>query len=308
MADNTTAQTSTSLSFFSDSFIVKRGKKPLRSLEFILDLEDENSRSRLERDIKFLGGKVLESLDDDGEKPFCIVTDHPHAQYLERVTKTKRITPECCSALPVLLRVAVQNGVRVRTYTSFLQILSNVKNRIKLNQKAKLAPVKPKLEKQKSIRRLTPPFIKLEDNSLQYAPSWKEYGIPSNFRPIYIGEAAGRSIFHKASPEYLERKKETKISKPRAKSRVGPGFCDICTRDCQDLQLHFLCKEHQTRISTPGFYDEVDALCGSFVKEIIVPNKRLRKRLTPEPLSVPSNYFPDSTFSFVRASDNNVEI
>ncbi|VDO77882.1 unnamed protein product [Onchocerca flexuosa] len=87
------------------------------------------------------------------------------------------------------------------------------------------------------MRKLTPPFIKFEDNSLQYAPSWKEYGIPSNFRPIYVGEAAGRSIFHKASPEFLKRKKETKISKPRAKSRVGPGFCDICTRDCQDLQL-----------------------------------------------------------------------
>ncbi|KAM3723928.1 Uncharacterized protein ACO02O_07103 [Dirofilaria immitis] len=272
MADNTTAQASTSLSFFSDSFIIKRGKRPLRSMEFILDLEDENNRSQLEKDIKMLGGKVLESLDDDGQKPFCIVTDHPHARYLEKITKTKRITPECCSALPVLLRVAVQNGVRVRTYTSFLQILSNVKNRVKLNQNAKLAPVKPKLEKQKSLRKLTPPFIKLEDNSLQYAPSWKEYGIPSNFRPIYVGEAAGR--------------KETKISKPRAKSRVGPGFCDICTRDCQDLQLHFLCKEHQTRINTPGFYDEVDALCGSFVKEIVVPNKRLRKRLTPEPLSL----------------------
>lgn len=59
---------------------------------------------------------------------------------------------------------------------------------------------------QKSIRKLTPPFIKFEDNSLHYAPSWKEYGIPSNFRPIYVGEAAGRSIFHKASPEYLKRK------------------------------------------------------------------------------------------------------
>ncbi|OZC11452.1 hypothetical protein X798_01309 [Onchocerca flexuosa] len=308
MADNTTAQASTSLSFFSDSFIIKRGKKPLRSLEFILDLEDENSRLQLEKDIKLLGGKILESLDDDGKKPFCIVTDHPHARYLEKVTKTKKVTPEHCSALPVLLRVAVQNDVRVRTYTSFLQILSNVKNRIKLNQNAKLAPVKPKLEKQKSMRKLTPPFIKFEDNSLQYAPSWKEYGIPSNFRPIYVGEAAGRSIFHKASPEFLKRKKETKISKPRAKSRVGPGFCDICTRDCQDLQLHFLCKEHQTRINTPGFYDEVDALCGSFVKEIVVPNKRLRKRLTPEPLSLPSSHFADSTLPLFRTSGSSVGI
>lgn len=48
MADNTTGQASTSLSFFSDSFIIKRGKKPLRSLEFILDLEDENNRLQLE--------------------------------------------------------------------------------------------------------------------------------------------------------------------------------------------------------------------------------------------------------------------
>ncbi|VDK83194.1 unnamed protein product [Litomosoides sigmodontis] len=260
--------------------------------------KNEVVSAALTRDIKLLGGKVLESLNDDGEKPFCIVTDHPHAQYLEKVTKTKRITPEYCSVLPVLLRVAVQNGVRVRTYTSFLQILSNVKNRVKLNQKAKLAPVKQKLEGQKGIRKLTPPFIKFEDNSLRYAPAWKEYGIPSNFRPIYIGEAAGRSIFHKASPEFLKRKKETKASKPRAKSRVGPGFCDICTRDCQDLQL--------TRISTPGFYDEVDALCGSFVKEIIVPNKRLRKRLTPEPLPLPSNHLLDSTLSLVRTSGGSV--
>ncbi|MCP9259131.1 hypothetical protein DINM_002099 [Dirofilaria immitis] len=244
MADNTTAQASTSLSFFSDSFIIKRGKRPLRSMEFILDLEDENNRSQLEKDIKMLGGKVLESLDDD---------------VLQCSTS---IASSCCSK-----RCPCSN------IYFFPTNLIKCKNRVKLNQNAKLAPVKPKLEKQKSLRKLTPPFIKLEDNSLQYAPSWKEYGIPSNFRPIYVGEAAGR--------------KETKISKPRAKSRVGPGFCDICTRDCQDLQLvPFLCKEHQTRINTPGFYDEVDALCGSFVKEIVVPNKRLRKRLTPEPLSL----------------------
>lgn len=58
----------------------------------------------------------------------------------------------------------------------------------------------------------------------------------------------------------------------------------------------------------PGFYDEVDALCGSFVKEIVVPNKRLRKRLTPEPLSLPSNHFVDSTPPVVRTSDSGTQV
>lgn len=51
-----------------------------------------------------LGGKVLESLDDDGKKPFCIVTDHPHARYLEKVTKTKKVTPEVSGILLSTLR------------------------------------------------------------------------------------------------------------------------------------------------------------------------------------------------------------
>lgn len=61
MADNTTGQTSTSLSFFSDSFIIKRGKKPLRSLEFILDLEDENSRTQLEVFSYFISNAIKRS-------------------------------------------------------------------------------------------------------------------------------------------------------------------------------------------------------------------------------------------------------
>lgn len=36
------------------------------------------------------------------------------------------------------------------------------------------------------------------------------------------------------------------------------------------------------RIRQPGFYDEVDALCGSFVEEIEVPHVPIRRRTTPK--------------------------
>lgn len=308
MGDNTTtAQPSTSLSFFSDSFVIKHGKKPLRTMEFVLDLGNEANRSTLEKDIKHLGGKVIESFEEDGTKPFCIVTDHPNAELLEKVTKHGKFSSEFLCVLPMMLRIALKSGVRVRTYSSFCQILTNLKNRVKLDQNAKKAPARPKPE-MKGVRKLTPPYIKLEDKGQLYAPSWKEYGMPNNFRPIYIGEAAGKSVFHRATPEYHRRREEAKMMKPRAKSHNGPGYCDICTRECHDLRMHFACKEHQSRISTPGFYDEVDALCGSYVKEIVVPNKRLRKRLSPEPLPLStSNLHEFTSANFRFSSDSNDE-
>lgn len=300
MGDNGNAQPSTSVSFFSEYMVEKHGRKPLRSKEFVLDLENERDRDSLKKDIKHLGGTVLESYDDNGSsKPFCIVTDHPRASYLERL-KSGKVAPQYSSNLPVVLRTAVRCGIRVRAYSSFRTVLTSLKNRVKLDKSGKGA-TKPKHEETgfsntaeqtlkkslKRIRKLTPPFIKLEDNDEQYSPSFKEFGVPTNVRPIYIGEAAGRSLFHKASPEYIRKKKEGRHTKPRAKSHRGPGYCDICARDYPDLRTHFSCNEHQKRISEPGFYDEVDALCGSYTEEIAVPNKPLRKRLTPEPLPLP---------------------
>lgn len=48
----------------------------------------------LQKDIKNLGGTVVESYDDDGSsKPFCIITDHPRASYLEKL-KSGKVAPQ----------------------------------------------------------------------------------------------------------------------------------------------------------------------------------------------------------------------
>ncbi|VDN03829.1 unnamed protein product [Thelazia callipaeda] len=269
-------QRSTSLSFFSDSFILKHGQKPLCTLSFVLDFENETIRMQLEKDLKLLGAKVLETFDPDrNKKPSCVITDHPYARYLEKVTRAENPTVKNINSLPVLLRAAIRSGVRIRSSNSFVLIISNVKNRLKIIDRMKMTPMITKREV--SIRLLKAPFIKLENNSQCYMPYWKEFSSNSNFRPIYIGQTAGKSIFHRASLDVGKRKKEKSNVKIRARSRVGNGFCDICTRSCRDLQ-----SEHLTHIRSPGFYDEVDALCGSFVNEIKVPKKKSRKHSTRE--------------------------
>ncbi|VDN31222.1 unnamed protein product [Gongylonema pulchrum] len=122
--------------------------------------------------------------------------------------------------------------------------------------------------------------MKLEDNDQHFCPAFKEFSTPTNFRPIYFGEAAGRSLFHKATPEYIKKKKVRKVAKSVVSLRLKSGLYTA---------LHFSCKEHQMHISEPEFYKEVDSLCGSFTKEIVVPNQPLRRRRTPEPLPLPEN-------------------
>ncbi|VDM45242.1 unnamed protein product [Toxocara canis] len=53
---------------------------------------------------------------------------------------------------------------------------------------------------------------------------------------------------------------------------------------CENLLLHYASREHQQRISQPGFYGEVDALCGSYTENIVVPNIPLQKRREKSPV------------------------
>lgn len=273
-------QPSTSISIISTgSASLKSRKRPLYQKEFLLDLDDHRKREFLKGEIEKLGGRVVETI-DDSSKIFCLVSDYRYAHLLERKNGASKLMS---SNLPMLLRDAVGGGIRIRSYGTFQQSLLNLKNKIKAEKKVENAPVKTQQHSQHNgVRKLSNPFIKLEDSSLQYAPLFKEFSSTRYFEPIYLGQLAGKSIFHKVTPEMAERRlreeKEGKKRFPRWKSRLGSGYCDICARNCSNLQLHFTNEEHRRRVSQPSFYDRVDALCGSFTPDIVVPNMPLLKR------------------------------
>uniref|UniRef100_A0A158R4U8 DBF4-type domain-containing protein n=1 Tax=Syphacia muris TaxID=451379 RepID=A0A158R4U8_9BILA len=287
---NSLQQPSTSVSFISTSTnsSLRSRKRPLQQKDFLLDLDDHRNREVLKKDIEKLGGRVVETI-DDSSKIFCLVSDYRYAHLLERKNSGNKLPS---STLPMLLRDAVENGIRIRSYATFQQSLLNLKNKMKDEKKRENASAKAHQHLQHGgIKRLSSPFIKLEDSSLEYAPVYKEFASTRYFEPIYLGQLAGKSIFHKVTPEMAERRmreeKDGKKRYPRWNSRLGSGFCDICARNCSNLQLHFTNEEHRRRVSQPSFYDRVDALCGSFTPDIVVPNIPLlerRKSPSPQPI------------------------
>uniref|UniRef100_A0A915ANY4 DBF4-type domain-containing protein n=1 Tax=Parascaris univalens TaxID=6257 RepID=A0A915ANY4_PARUN len=281
-------QPSTSLSVINNSsFACKDKNRPLIGKKIILDLESATHRDMLQKDVERLGGTIMDAYDEERERPFCIVSDYPRVEVLEKSGRTK-FGPKFISSLPLMLRCAVQNGVRIRSYASFHLSMMKLKKKIRAEKKVDHAPVKGP---QVVVRTLTPPYAKLEDADGIYAPSFKEFIGPSNFRPIYLGKMSGKSIFHKVTREAEEkRRKEEKGMKvrrpPRPKAQACNGFCEICAVSCENLLLHYAGHEHQQRISQPGFYCEVDALCGSYTEDIVVPNIPLQKRREMSPLAV----------------------
>ncbi|VDD92073.1 unnamed protein product [Enterobius vermicularis] len=283
---NSIQQPSTSVSVISTSSApVKSRKRPLYQKDFLLDLDDHRSREVLKKEIEKLGGRVVETI-EDSPKLFCLVSDYRYAHALERKNASNRLIS---SNLPLLLKDAVSSGIRIQSYATFQQCLTNFKNKIKNEKKVENAPVKAQQHSQHgTVWKLSSPFIKLEDSSLHYAPLFKEFSSTRYFEPIYLGHSAGKSVFHKVTPEMAERRlreeKECKKRFPRWRSRLCSGYCDICARNCSNLQLHFTNEEHRRRVSQPSFYDRVDALCGSFTPDIVVPNiPLLERKKSPSP-------------------------
>ncbi|VDK57470.1 unnamed protein product [Anisakis simplex] len=288
-------QPSTSLSFMNNTTLTsyKNKLRPLAGKKIILDLESGAHRGILQKDIERLGGSVVDAYDEEQGRPLCIVSDYPHVELLEKSNRSK-LSSKFISSLPLMLRCAVQNGVRIRSYLSFKATIDQLKKKVRIDKKVDHAPVKAP---QVSVRQLLPPFTKLEDADGLYAPSFKEFIRPNNFIPIYLGKSSGKSIFHKITREAEERRKkeekETKVRRPpRPKTQTCSGFCEICGVTCENLLLHYTSREHQQRISQPGFYCEVDALCGSYTENIVVPNIPLQKRREKSPVNMTKQFDP----------------
>ncbi|VDM50614.1 unnamed protein product [Toxocara canis] len=203
MEEINATQPSTSLSVINNSTLSYKNKmRPLAGKKIILDLESAAHREVLQKDIERLGGTIVDAYDEERERPFCVVSDYPRVDILDKSNRIK-FGPKFISSLPLMLRCAVQNRVRIRSYTSFQLSIMKLKKKVRAEKKVEQAPTKGP---QVAVRTLTPPYAKLEDADGIYAPSFKEFSGPSNFRPIYLGKMSGKSIFHKITREAEERR------------------------------------------------------------------------------------------------------
>ncbi|CAI4230685.1 unnamed protein product [Auanema sp. JU1783] len=277
---------------------------PLKDKDVVLDIMDTKKYEELKFDIKRVGGNIVDFISED-KPPFLVVSDHAIASKLEvkKLYDGVKIEPELLRKLPLMLKDAVRQRIRVRHVKSFTTCLARAKALVK-SSRASLgltnAPTKaPRPSLVDKPRLLQEPFIKYEDSTGMFSPSYKEFrAIPNNnFATIYLGKYFGLSLFHQSTAEQQERRQkelENKgaeecnsqpkpgyISKPRKKG----GFCEICSKSSDNLRLHFSSKEHLAIVNQPGFYDEVDTLLGSYVEHITIPHTRTLKRKTT-PLSV----------------------
>ncbi|XGW18952.1 hypothetical protein V3C99_003057 [Haemonchus contortus] len=130
---------------------------PLQGRDVVLDLESRKRYEELRIDIRKLGGRIVDTINEE-KLPFVVISDHPTANRLETMkgiySKNTRI-----GDLPMLLKEAVRCHVKVRSYTTFQEQFTRFKARIRAAKSLSNAPQKrlPKVEeasKNRKIRRL----------------------------------------------------------------------------------------------------------------------------------------------------------
>lgn len=272
---------------------------PLQGRDVVLDLESRKRHEELSVDIRKLGGRIVQSINED-KLPFVVISDHPTATRLETMkgvyNKNTRIAD-----LPMLLRDAVRYNVKVRSYVTFQEQFSRFKARIRTAKSLSNAPQKrlPKIEettKSKKTRILRRPFIKWQDSRKEHAPSYKECSTP-RWTTVYFGPAAGNCVFRRVTAEQLERRKQRENeavveedsdppSSPGRERSAKSGksaklnrtvktptnkFCDLCGKTFEDMEQHYDSREHAMTATRPGVYDEVDMVTGAVVDYVICP-------------------------------------
>ncbi|CAJ0600002.1 unnamed protein product [Cylicocyclus nassatus] len=286
---------------------------PLKGREVVLDLENRKQYEELRVDIKKLGGKIVDMINED-RLPFVVISDHPMAAWLEGLKGVYKEKDERIKKLPMLLKDAVQNHVKVRSLKTFQEQFARFKSRISVARAVTKAPQKrlpaKADEDDKHVRQLRRPFIKWQDNQKRYAPSYKECPT-SRWTTVYFGPDAGNCVFRRVTAEQLEKRKqrenEAAISpensdppsssgREREEKRSGKSgkdtfkqnktvrtptnkFCDLCGKAFEDMEQHYESKEHATAATRPGVYDEVDLYVGSVVDYIICPGAPSTPRL-----------------------------
>ncbi|KIH49378.1 hypothetical protein ANCDUO_20547, partial [Ancylostoma duodenale] len=114
---------------------------PLKGREVVLDLENRKQYEELRIDIKKLGGKIVEMINED-RLPFVVISDHPMAAWLEGMKGTYKDKDERIKKLPMLLKDAVQNHVKVRSLKTFQEQFARFKSRISVAKSLSKAPQK----------------------------------------------------------------------------------------------------------------------------------------------------------------------
>uniref|UniRef100_A0A1I7XL49 DBF4-type domain-containing protein n=1 Tax=Heterorhabditis bacteriophora TaxID=37862 RepID=A0A1I7XL49_HETBA len=249
---------------------------PLKGREIVLDVENRKQFEALRSDIRKLGGTIVENVSDE-KLPFVVVSDHPSARRLELLKVGSNLDSAHLRSIPLLLKDAVRNRVKIRSYATFQSHLVRVKSRIKSTKLFTNAPNKTS-KSADTVRNLQAPYIKFEDDSGLFAPFYKEFSVSSNYKPIYVGKYFGQSMFHKASTEQQQRREREKNNvltpqvprPPKINRTPKSGFCEICSKQCDSLRAHYASREHISLVNRPGFYDEVDSLLGSSVDYIHV--------------------------------------
>lgn len=264
----------------------------LRNKEFLLDIMKPTVMKTLTSKIHHLGGTVVPYF-SDRKPPFLVVSDHPIAAKLQSPNaRAGALKPEVLKKMqkmPLLIKEAVKHNIKIRFVDSFIQKLRDLEqtaddqqNNVKLEED----------EEEEVPRRLQEPFIRFDDMSGIFAPTFKEMG-ENQCSHLCIGEYYGVSLFSKATPDQLPRRKaeidmeakglfaynENEPQPPRVNLVLHKdGFCEICTKHCSDIRAHYNGNMHMSAISQNGFYDELDALIGSYT-----PNIECGKRLLTRP-------------------------
>ncbi|KJH52910.1 hypothetical protein DICVIV_00956 [Dictyocaulus viviparus] len=262
------------VSYASSSSVLKSetitSPYPLKGRDVVLDLESRKQYEELRLDIRKLGGRIVDTI-DEGKLPFVVISDHPSANRLETmkgVYSDKMILKD----LPLLLKEAVRRKVKVRSYVTFQQQFARFKSRVRSARLLSNAPVKRSSKvdlntKDRKVRLLKRPFIKWQDSCRRYAPSYKECPTP-RWTTVYFGPAAGNCVFRRVTAEQLERRKKENHSLLQEDSdpRSSPG-----REKSAKSAKHYESKEHSMTATRPGVYDEVDMCIGAVVDYVVCP-------------------------------------
>ncbi|VDO20924.1 unnamed protein product [Haemonchus placei] len=305
---------------------------PLQGRDVVLDLESRKRYEELRIDIRKLGGRIVDTINEE-KLPFVVISDHPTANRLETMkgiySKNTRI-----GDLPMLLKEAVRCHVKVRSYTTFQEQFTRFKARIRAAKSLSNAPQKrlPKAEeasKNRKIRRLRRPFIKWQDSKRDHAPSYKECPTP-RWTTVYFGPAAGNCVFRRVTAEQLEKRKQRENeaymdedsdppSSPGRERSAKSGksvkvnrtvktptnkFCDLCGKTFEDMEQHYESREHAVTATRPGVYDEVDMCTGAVVDYVICPAAPSSVRL---PEVIPEEHepiFPNDSWDYEYSEGN----
>ncbi|KAJ1365456.1 hypothetical protein KIN20_025762 [Parelaphostrongylus tenuis] len=327
------------LSYASSSSLLKSetitNPYPLKGRDVVIELGNQQQDEELRRDIRKLGGRIVENIDEN-KLPFVVISDHPGASRLEMmkgVYNDKMILKD----LPLILKQAVRSNVKVRSYVTFQQQFARFKSRIRSAKSLTNAPQKRSAKmvdgsvKEKKVRLLKRPFIKWQDSRKHYAPSYKECSTP-RWTTVYFGPAAGNCVFRRVTAEQLERRKrEGQLlmpedsdppSSPGREKSVKSGksvkinrtvktprnkFCDLCNKAFDDMEQHYDSKEHMISATQPGMYDEVDLCVGSVVDHVVCPAALSSVRLPDITPMEDEPTFPPDGARYYESSEGNYE-